>query len=221
MNLCSRFARADFLCAMLLAVTFPAGCSGPEMPVPPPRESTNPAEDDFVWAMERMEHALTMFQPPSNLGLSVKRDLDYKLIPPTAAQPNYTAQVTISTRSIFNHGATLSAKERQRAERKKAGAEELKLDDPYGLPGDDPLAADDLGIKVPPVELPSREVPEPNIPAQKLEEKKNYLLEYVDQRWKLQTQSLEENERMWFDYALQQDSALQQGESDPASAAGR
>ncbi len=216
MNLCSRFAQAESVCALLLFVAVLAGCGGPEMPVPPPRESTNPAEDDFVWAMERMEHALSMFQPPSNLGLSVKRNFDYKLIPPSDSQPNYTARVTISTRAIFNHGATSSARERKQAEKKRA-ANGVELDDPYGLPGD-PVAEDELGIKVPSVELPNREVPEPNLPAPKLDEKKVYLLEYVDKRWTLQTKSLEENERMWFDYALQRDTAEEQDPVEPASA---
>jgi hypothetical protein len=153
--------------------------------------------------MERMEHALTMFQPPSGMGLSVKRDLDYKLLMPTDEQPNYTARVTISTRSTFNHGVTSSANERKQKERKKAASQDLKLDDPYALPGEDALAAEGLGIKVPAVDLPEREVPEPNIPAQKLEEKKDYLMEYVDARWQLQTEGLEANERLWFDYAFE------------------
>lgn len=203
MNLCSGSAKADFLSVLLLGMALLAGCDGPEMPMPPPRESTNPAEDDFAWAMERLEHALTMFQPPSSLGLSVKRGLDYKLILPTDDVPNYTARVTISTRSTFNHGVTSSAKERKQAERKKAAAQELKLDDPYALPGENSLDADELGIKVPAVDLPEHEVPEPNIPTQKLEEKKDYLLEYIDTRWQLQTEGLETNERLWFDYALE------------------
>lgn len=212
MNLRFRLGQVESVCALLLFVVVLAGCGSPEMPVPPPRESTNPAEDDFVWAMERMEHALSMFQPPSNLGLSVKRNFDYKLIPPSDSQPNYTARVTISTRATFNHAATSSARERKRAEKKRA-ANGLELDDPYGLPGD-PVAEDELGIHVPSVELPNREVPEPNLPAQKLDEKKVYLLEYIDKRWQLQTDSLEENERMWFDYALQQDTTEEFEEQD-------
>ena len=58
------------------------------MPMPNEERSEIPAVADFEWAMERLRHAIEMFQPPSNLGIRVKRDLDYKLIPPPRSNPS-------------------------------------------------------------------------------------------------------------------------------------
>jgi hypothetical protein len=182
------------------------GCD-PEMPMPPQRKSTNPAEDSFHWAMERMEHAIEMFQPPSSLGLRVKHSVRHKLFPPKEGKPNYTASVTISTNATFNHAPSASVKDRRKAQEDKAreAAKKLGLDDPFG-PSDeerltkDPLAMDEPGS----VEMGSPDIADPVIPAQQITEKKEYELEYVDDAWKLTTDSVKDNERMWFDYALQQ-----------------
>lgn len=187
-------SRHFFAWLLLGAITL-VGC-GPEMPVPPPRESINPAVDDFDWAMERLKRAFELFQPPTSLGLSVKRDLEYKLIEPSDSQPNYVANVTVSTRAIFNHDVL-----GQR--RPKNENESTKLDDPYVTP-ENAAVAQELGVDVPAVTVPTQPVADARIPAQKYEEKKDYILEYKDNRWQLKTESLEENEKMWFDYALQQ-----------------
>lgn len=186
--------------SLLAAMLMLPGCGGPEMPVPPARESTNPAEDDLTWIIERMEHALRMFQPPSNMGLSIKRDIAYKVIPPSDKQPDYTAIVTVTTKTIYNHGMVASTREREQS-KKNATKGDIKLDDPYQLPNEEGL--DDLGIDVPSVEQPTREVPAPVIPAQRAVEKREFLLKYVNDQWELQTKDLEESEKMWFDYALQ------------------
>jgi hypothetical protein len=199
-NLYSRSLQLILHSLLLGTVLLAAGCDGPEMPVPPPRESTNPAEDDFVWIIERMEHALKMFQPPSNLGLSIKQDLQYKVIPPSDKQTNYTAIVTITTKSSYNHGKIPSRRERNEAAKKKAAEEDVELDDPYSLPGEQ---TDGLDIKVPSVEQPAREVPAPVIPAPRAVEKREFVFEYVDNHWELKTKDLEQPEKMWFDYALQ------------------
>lgn len=199
-NLFSRSLHLILHSLLLGTFLLAAGCDGPEMPAPPPRESTNPAEDDFVWIIERMEHALKMFQPPSNLGLTIKRDLKYKVIPPSDQQPNYTAEIIVTTKSIYDHGMIPSTREREQA-KKATEKSNLKLDDPYELPSDDKLA--ELGIDVPPVEQTNREVPAPVIPAQRAVEKREYLLQYANNQWQLQTEVVEEIEQMWFDYALQ------------------
>ena len=161
-----------------------------------------------------MEHAIEMFQPPSSLGLRVKHTVQHKLFPPKEGKPNYTASVTISTKAVFNHAPGPSAKERRKAQEDKAreAAKKLGLDDPFG-PSDeerltkDPLAMDEPGS----VEMGSPDIADPVIPAQQITEKKEYELEYVDDAWKLTTDSAKDHERMWFDYALQQ------GEFAPAA----
>lgn len=198
MSLFSRLLHLLLHGSLLGMVLILAGCDGPEMPAPPPRESTNPAEDDFAWIIERMQHALKMFQPPSNLGLSIKQDLQHKVIPPSDKQPNYTAIVTITTKSIYNHGKIPSTRERVQA--KDTVNDDIKLDDPYDLPHEQ---RDSLRIDVPSVEKPVREVPAPVIPAQRAVEKREFLLEYVDKNWVLTSKELEKTEKMWFDYALQ------------------
>jgi hypothetical protein len=190
------------LCGVLVGAV---GCE-PEMPVPPPRESTNPAEDDFLWAMERMEHAIDRFRPSSSLGLSVKREMDYELIHPAEGRPNYEARVTIATKTVYRPDAPPSAQEKKQAEAaKERGAKELKLDNPYTLPGGEPTIVEELEPReLAPAELPAFDVPEPRVPTQRIDEKKTYLLEYVNDQWKLKSKGLEKHEQMWFDYALQQ-----------------
>jgi hypothetical protein len=182
------------------------GCQ-PEMPQPPPRESTNPAEDSFHWIIDRMNHAMEMFRPSTGLGLHVKRTLTHKLIPPGDGKPNYTAMITLSTSSMFDHGEIPTAKERKQAkedETRKA-AKKLGLADPFGPMDEDPATLDPMAIPEPgSATLNKKEVADPLIPAQKMTEKKEYRLEYIKNQWKLLNDNLEEHEKMWFDYALQQ-----------------
>lgn len=188
------------------------GC-GPEMPAPPPKVFGSSAEEDFDWAMERMKHAMEMFRPSSSLGLSVKRELDYELIPPSEKQPKFTARVTISTRTVFRADTPNTEVLRRRAEAKKEAAK-INLDSPFKIPGEEDIGDDAIPVPdVPLAELDNPDIADPRIPTQKLEEKQDYLLEYVDGQWQLKTEELEENEQMWFDYALQQ------GEFAPDAAA--
>jgi hypothetical protein len=198
------------ICAgnVLLTVLMPTmalwvGC-GPEMPAPPPKAFGSSAEEDFDWAMERMKHAIERFRPASSLGLSVKRELDYELILPSDEKPKYTAQVTISTRSVFRADTPTSEAQRRRAEAKKE-ASKIKLDNPFSIPGEEDGGDDAIPVpEVPVAELSDPEITDPRIPTQQIKEKKEYLLEYVDDRWRLETRDLEDSEQIWFDYALEQ-----------------
>jgi hypothetical protein len=211
-----RFSVSSFLKSALQSITLGAcvlaACSGmvgcdPEMPQPPPRQSTNPAEDSFHWAMDRMNHAMEMFRPSSGLGLHVKRTLTHNLIPPGDGRPNYTATVTVSTNSMFDHGQIPTAKERKQAKEDKTreAAKKLGLQDPFGPMDEDPATVDPLAIPEPgSATLNKKDVADPPIPAQRLTEKKVYRLEYIENQWKLLNKDMEEHEQMWFDYALQQ-----------------
>lgn len=202
---CSRVAaRIEVFILLLLSVGMFTGCE-PEMPMPPPRESANPAEDDFAWAMERMEHAIERFQPTST-GLRVKREFSYKLIPPSDSEPDYTALVTISTKAVFTHDPPSQVEERKEKEKQKAkeAAEKLNLEDPYGLPGQDPAEEGLLPQQPAPAEVKLADIPDPRLPKHEIEEEKEYLLKYVDDQWRLETAEVDDAERIWFDYALQQ-----------------
>lgn len=177
------------------------------MPQPPPRQSTNPAEDSFHWAMERMNHAMEMFTPPSGLGLHVKRTITHKIAPPEDGRPNYTAVVTIAKKSMFDHGEIPTAKERKEAKEEKTreAAKKLGLDDPFGPVDEDLATRDPLALPEPgSATLGEVDVADPPIPAQELTEKKDYQLEYIENQWKLLTTDIEEHEKLWFDYAFQQ-----------------
>lgn len=197
-----RHRESRFTLGIFGLLLFAGGCE-PEMPQPPLTESKNPAEKSFNWAMERLEHALEKFRSASSLGLSVKRDLDYQLIPPKDDSANYTARVTISVKAVYRPEAPPSQRERAESEAKK-DPKELKLDNPYRIPGE---AKEIEGIpipEIPPAEVAKIDVPDPRLPTQKIEEKKDYLLEYIGDAWKLTTTEIEQHERMWFDYALEQ-----------------
>jgi hypothetical protein len=189
--------------ALTVAVAASIGCE-PEMPTPPPKAFGSSAEEDFNWAMERMKHAIERFRPASSLGLSVKRDLDYELFPPSEKKANYTARVTISTRTVFRADTPSAAAQSRRAQAKKEAAK-IKLDNPFKLPGEELAGEDAIPVPdVPLAELDNPEIADPRVPIQELKEKREYLLEYVDGKWQLEAKDLEENEQIWFDYALEQ-----------------
>jgi hypothetical protein len=202
----SAFRSITLGASVLAACSAMVGCE-PEMPQPPPRQSTNPAEDSFYWAIDRMNHAMEMFRPPSSLGLYVRRTITHKVTPPGDGRPNYTAVVTISTKSMFDHGQIPTAKARKQAKEDKSreAAKKLGLDDPFGPVDEDPATRDPLALPEPgSATLGSDDVADPPIPAQELSEKKDYRLEYIENQWKLLNEDMEEHEQMWFDYALQQ-----------------
>jgi hypothetical protein len=195
-----------FAAFVLTFFTGLVGCQ-PEMPQPPRRQSTNPAEDGFYSMIDRMNHAMEMFRPSSGLGLHVKRTLTHKLNPPGEGRPNYTATITLSTSSMFDHGKIPTAQERQKAKDDKTRevAKEIGLADPFGPMDEDPATVDPMAIPEPgSATLNEKEVVDPLIPAQKITEKKEYRLEYIENQWKLLNDKLEDHEKMWFDYALQQ-----------------
>lgn len=201
-------ASPHFLLAACMLSSFLglAGCH-PEMPQPPARQSTNPAEDSFYWAMERMDRGMELFRPPSGLGLHVKRKVSHKVLPPSDGRANYTATVTIETNSMYDHGPIPTAKERKKAKEDKARetAKRMGLDDPFGPVDKDPATVDPLALPEPgSATLGEEDVADPPIAAQQLSEKKEYQLEYIENQWKLQNADMEEHEKMWFDYALQQ-----------------
>ena len=191
----------------LLFVTVLVGCAE-EMPRPPVEKFSNRAEGDFNWAMERLKHAIEMIDPPRNMGIRVKRDMDYELFPPTKENSNYTARVTITSKTTFLHDKPISANEERKqkqAEVAKRVAEQKAKRDPFARPGEKPITGsttitDELIESNP----GNSEIVAPPIPQQKLDIKEDFKLEYVDGKWKQLNRAKEEHIQLWFDYALQQ-----------------
>jgi hypothetical protein len=197
---------------LIPVVGFCIGCES-EMPAPPRKVFSSTAEEDFDWAMVRMKHAIDMFRPSASGGLSMKRELDYELIPPSVEEPKYTARVTLATRTVFR-AEPLDGDEAKRRAEAKEKASKIKLDNPYKIVDTEGAEEDAIPVpEVPLAELNNPEIADPRVPAQKLEEKKDFLLEYANDKWQLKTEKLEKNEQMLFDYALQQ------GEFGPSAAA--
>lgn len=178
-----------------------AGCERDEMPMPPPAEYETVAEKDFHWAMERLQHALEMIHPPSGSGLKVKREMKYELFPPSGKKKNYTGQVTIVTKTFFNHQNSPSAEEDKKAKQK---ADNNKRQDPFSIPGEDPL---DVIDNLPDIELPQPVTVNPQIPLRETKDEAVFHLKYADNTWKLLDEPEGEVEKLWFDYAFQRDSA--------------
>lgn len=187
---------------LALVMGFCIGCE-PEMPVPPPKVFGSSAEEDFDWAMVRMKHAIEMFRPSSSDGLSMKRELDYELVPPSKEQAKYTARVTIATRTVFR-AEPLSSETKKRREEAKKEAANIKLDNPFKIAKEGEAEEDVIPVpEIPLAELNNPEIADPQIPTQQLKEKKDYFLEYVSDHWELTTPEIGESDQMLFDYALQ------------------
>ncbi len=179
------------------------------MPRPPVERSSIPAEADFEWAMERLQHAIEMFQPPSNLGIRVIRNLDYQLTPPDAAHSNYTARVTITTKTIYSPGRSISPGEKrkqQQEEAEKKAAERNAKRDKFALPGEEPITGSTtIDDALEQIDRRPVEIVDPSIPRQELELTEEFDLEYVDGEWKQLNRAEEEHIQLWFDYALEQE----------------
>ncbi len=192
---------ASWLVAIMLVGP---GCRRTEMPIPPAAAtSSQPEVQQFQWAMERLEHAFEMFRPPSTSGIRVDREIEYEIFPPDEKQKKYTAQVTLLTKTIFQHSApesSLAKKKLQAKQAKELAALRAAEADPFAQPGDD-LEEKDLPL----VQPKGAEIIEPRVPSQKLEKKLVCNLEYRQGKWRLIDDSPElEDVQMWFDYALQQ-----------------
>ncbi|WP_148076026.1 hypothetical protein [Bythopirellula goksoeyrii] len=178
------------------------------MPRPPAERFSNPAEADFDWAMDRLNHAIEMFHPPSSLGIRVTRDMDYELFPPNAEHSNYTARVTVTTKTIYVHGKPVSpSKNRREAQEKakKQKAEEQAERDPFALPGEEPITGTTtIDDEIAQIDQDPATTIDPSIPPQEIELKEEFDLEYKDGTWKQLNRAEEEHIQLWFDYALQQ-----------------
>lgn len=146
--------------------------------------------------MERLEHIVDMQQTPRGLGLRIRYQLNHRLIPPQTDKDVYRGEVTIVTKSAFNH-KNPSPKERQRKGKTKAKPERDELD----FPADDPTGSFD---DVPDLTtIPPQTTAEIPIGPQEVEETSIFKLEYRDNQWLLVDEPEGNVQKTWFDYALQ------------------
>jgi len=151
-----------------------------------------------------LRRALETFTPSANIGLRVKREMSYEFHPPDASQPNYTAQVTIRSKTFYKPGRYVPDADKDSEKTIAAGpqadesafAEEMlanRADDPSGL-----FDADGA--------FPSKKpmIVESHMPAPRLDKVNVYELTYRAGRWQLETLPESKHEQMWFEYALQQ-----------------
>lgn len=165
------------------------GCDGSGTAETKKRTPAEIAKIDFDYTMERLQQALDTSGSAAHLNLRVKHELKYELVPPDTTRSNFTARVTIKSRSDYI------------PEKPYAPAEEkAKQENPSELIEDSLKSSDNLDfetrqqkplVATPPAKLPS------------VEEVKEFEMAYLDGRWKLQTEPDSELEQMWFDYALQ------------------
>ncbi len=178
------------LCVLALAI-LNVGCEGPSRVPSAAKKLEHSPEAEFDWAMERLQRALDRFQPAAHLGLRIKRDLSYQLIPPDKPQFNYSAQVTIKSKTFYKSENRILVEE----------------EEPEPLAGDANFAADSEGDPL--SSFRENSIKKPMIvssqgPAPRIDETRVYELAYSDGRWQLNTQPETKYEQMWFQYALEQ-----------------
>jgi hypothetical protein len=191
------------LCIAIAALLI-AGCDASPSGTTTKKKSKSNAEIDFEWAMQRLRRAVEDFTPRASLGLRVKRELSYELLPPDASQPNYTARVTIKSITKYKPDRQNPARD----EKPKPDRKSNRLADedtfaanspPEGAEGSTAFYDDDQEFRASkPMFVDSL------IEAPSLKEQIVYELVYQEKRWQLVTQPEAKYEQMWFDYALQQ-----------------
>ena len=150
---------------------------------------------EFEWGMTRLERALRIFRPSSGGGLNVTgREVVHELIPPSDNQPNYTALVTVTTKSSYLHAKRSIKKDM------KSGAtqKETEMDD---------LLADNTGelskfIDVPGAGPQVASVPATKIEPRRLESQVVFEMVYLQGHWKLAAKPEEKHAQLWFEYAF-------------------
>lgn len=186
------FGLAPFFLAIALAV-LGLGCEPTPIAVPPAPPISTP-QSKLEWAMERLERALEEFQPPQSVGLRMKRSMAYEFIPVDPAHPHPTALVTIESKTMYLPDEPVQQEDKQEEE-----------EEPAFEPIIDP-EEEDNGL--PPLRVPKVRVQEPLTaapsPSPSIESRTTYELNFIDDRWQLQSEVESESERNWFEYALMQ-----------------
>jgi len=180
------------------------GCETSRSDVTSSQRQDETAKADFDWAMARLRRAVETFTPSANIGLRMKRELSYELIPPDASQPLYTAQVIVKSKTAYQPERFFPALDDDEEEEQDESsdqrtadmilAEELRADGE----NDSTVIREDYQEDP----LPKTMIVESLVAAPSSEERVVYNLVYRNNRWQLETQPDSKHEKMWFEYAL-------------------
>lgn len=164
-----------------------AGCnrtSAPSLPEFP----VEPAEADFERVTQRLESALADAQPAAGSGIVSRRECRYRLIPPSSAEDDYEAEVTIET-TVRLLKPNIPARPQPKA----------AADSPEEIIAA-AQAADKLAAPTP------REVAEQEaakiVESSETRSEETYRLTYKNDRWRLVEPPEEPIERLVLEYAL-------------------
>jgi len=190
--------RCLLLSGLVSSLLWTLGC-GTSNRSTPTKSAGTIAEEDFQWAMERLNRAVKEFQPPSTLGIFVKREMNYEMFPPSEDSEYYTATVTISSKTTYDHNLTDDPLEGVERQEKKPRQQEF---DPevFSLPGEE--GSDPEIERIPGIAFDAVQIEEPELSAREITETDEYDLVYKDDRWQLVDDIDVEHVKLWFEYAL-------------------
>jgi hypothetical protein len=192
------FSTSRFLPALGLVLLSILGCDTSDSAALRAKKALPKPEAEFNWVIMRLEHALEMFRP-SGLGLQSKREMTYQLNPPNESQVNYTALVTISSKTFFRSDYLPPAKviKKEKPEFDYNAYGNILEDDPLADPLNNPSQEyAELATKKP--VIASTPTPIPSI-----DEVENFELAHLEGKWRLITKTASDRAQNWFDYALE------------------
>jgi len=179
---------------VVLAITcLIAGCNS-STPEPATPKTPTPAAK-FQWIVKRLRHALETFSPSGSLGLRAKRELTFDLFPPDSLESNYTARITITSKTFY--------KPAYRPFEKPSEKDTPEIDPLiYDNVLEEDALTDPLNNSL--SELPRKELITQHAPTPmpSVDDQEIFELAYIDQQWQLITQPETQRAKNWFDYAL-------------------
>ena len=185
------------------------GCGSSSLSGPPIEPSPDKPKHDLDYAMERLQHALSLYRPSGNSGLRIKRDMQYDYQAPTPSKPDPTATVTINSLTIFQHNQLSSSKPKSTKEKKSKDDNKnlVGLDpaliDPYLEDGDEEYF--ELRDKNQAIIAENERTAlsaNARVKARRKQETKEFKLVYKQDKWQLLERPEVEHEALWFEYAL-------------------
>ncbi len=199
------------LCCLMLAAVLSLGCQKSRPSLPVARIDTSSPVGEFDWAMQKLERAVVEFQPSRRDGLQVgKRKVSYKVFPPNAERDHYTARVVIESETMYVLEESLDSVEEERERRRREQArknfeQQVNPDDPLDQVEFDPLQQK-FQSQMEDIAAESRvpRGPEPTIETPQVSHRRVYELAYLEEHWRLLTETETDYERLWFAYALDQ-----------------
>lgn len=182
---------------LLLGCLLAAGCGDSKASKQQTAVAQEDPQGEFEWGVTRLKRALRLFRPSSVDGLNIiEQKVDPKFFAPSDANSQYSAQITITTKTAFLHGKRPT---------KKSNKKDDPSDDSSGI--DDPLAEqfEDEGklLDLPGIGPQAPVTISPRVETRSLENETVFDMVYVDGYWKLTKQPELKHEQLWFEYAFE------------------